>query len=88
MKVVAYERLGGKTYVFEAAQVVLYDKFDNPIAIAADYGMPGQQCHYVSKVTDEDFNRTLQALGIDKLVVCHDLQGQSPLKGSVLAASP
>lgn len=48
------------------SRVVVYDLFDNPIALAIN--MEG--AHYiVAKATDKSFKSILKSLGIDKTVV-------------------
>lgn len=59
----------------EATRVVVEDDFGNPIALALEFG-PNQ----IIAVTAEDpkFNQLLSSLGIDKVVVVHDVP-QTPL---------
>lgn len=49
----------------EITRVVVYDDYDNPIAVTFKYDE--KNC-FSSKVTDEDFPRMLALLGINKLV--------------------
>ena len=88
MKVVAYERIGGKVHVFDAAQIVVYDDFGNPLSIALEFGHSDMPQQFVSKVGDPDFDRTLKIAGVDKTVICTEYRSAPPKDGSVLIASP
>ena len=58
------------------SQVVVYDDVGNPLAVAAKYGPEGG--HYVGHVVDPEFNRVLQSLGIERYVICDELQIDPP----------
>ncbi len=59
----------------ECSRVVVYDRFDNPIAFVIDVG---NGVMHAATAEHPEFNRMLQQLGIDKVVVVRDLK-QVPL---------
>jgi len=60
-----------KPEVIEATQVVIKQADGTPIGVAAEYGPEG--AHAVSHAGDDDFNKILEALGIDRLVITDSL---------------
>lgn len=88
MKIVAYERVGGQVRTLNAVSLVVYDRFDNPIAAVLDYGKPGQELHFVTTVRDDDFAQVLSMLGVNRVVFCDQLSTPPPPKGAVLISGP
>jgi hypothetical protein len=88
VRVVAHQRLGGKIYEFDAVQLVVYDRFGNPLVVSLDHGIPPAESHHISKVGDHDFDHTLQHVGITRTVVCQSYSTPGPPSGSILVAGP
>ena len=71
MRVKAYRRLGDpKPIVADVAVVVVEDANGVPIAVSCE--IAGGAIASVT-ASDADFNRTLQVLGIDKLVIADSI---------------
>lgn len=74
MKLIIHNNLRD-AQVIEATRLVVEDHLGNPIVVALEYA-PGQIV--ASHAGDKDFNNLLRNLGINKVVVCTDIQ-QKPL---------
>jgi len=61
--------------VIEATRIVVEDKEGNPIMVALEYA---PEMIVASHAGDNDFNTLLANLGINKVVVCTDVQ-EKPL---------
>ena len=71
MRLKAYRRLGDpEPIIADVAVVVVEDANGNPIAVACEIAN-GAIAACTAK--DEEFNRTLQVLGIDKLVIAESI---------------
>lgn len=57
-----------------------------PVAVAGDFGPEGTV--RASHALDDDFNATLQALGINRLVICDKLVLPPPPPGARLVRGP
>ena len=55
----------------EVSQVLIKQADGTPVSVAAEYGPEG--AYAVAHAGDADFNRILEALGIDQLVVTDTL---------------
>lgn len=71
---------GGKLRVLKlpVTQVVIRQDNGTPIAVAADYGLPGSQI--VSKIGDDDFLTELSKLGINEPVELQYWQGNKAVR--------
>lgn len=76
----------GRPIVLAACQVVVKQNNGTPICVAAEYGP--DRCQAVAKVGDDDFQRTLYALGIHQTVICDTLSLSKPPPGARLIAGP
>lgn len=77
LKVTCIRQLGKDSVVVDNNGVVIIeDNFGNPIVVVVQI-QPG--VYTVVNSSDEDFNRVLQGLGIDKIVVNEKLQMDMPL---------
>lgn len=78
MKIVIHDALM-QPQVLETTRVVVYDAMDNPVALALKYGVTpnGQELILTAHVGEPGgevmFNRLLQEMGIDKMVVVTDV---------------
>lgn len=70
-----------------ARQIVIRLPNGTPVVIAAEYGPDG--CYAVSTYNDDDFNRMLRNLNIDRQPVTVVQAAMAPpINGSVLVAGP
>ncbi len=69
MRVELHDGLRG-TMSLPATRVVVYDDYDNPIALAVN--VEGTQ-YVVATVTNASFHKILKAMGIDKTVVVQSI---------------
>lgn len=74
MRLVIHKNLR-EAQVIEATRVVVEDPLGNPIMVALEYA-PGKII--ASHPGDKDFNNLLHSMGINKVVVCTDVE-QKPL---------
>lgn len=72
--------------VLSVTQVVVRQDNGTPTMVAAEYGPDDTQA--ISKVGDDDFNTTLQNLGIHDGVVCDTILLPPPPTGARLLAGP
>lgn len=71
MRLKAFKELGDKNPIIAEVSVVVVEGDDGtPVMVACDVGNGGI-C--ASSAKDEDFNRVLRTLGIDKLVITDNL---------------
>jgi hypothetical protein len=69
MRVELHDNLKGTTSI-PASRVVVYDHFDNPLAVVVNV----EGGHFIAMtVTHPDFPRLLKSLGINKTVVVNKL---------------
>jgi len=81
MKIMFHNGLGDFT-TKEVTRVVVLDKFDNPIAVAAELGDELIIAKTAQESTQRQFNEVLRNLGIDKTVAVIDVNapGQPQIK--------
>jgi len=73
----AYDNVSGKTVRMNVSQLVVYDQYGNPLALAALCG----PATYVGHFRDKDFSKALSALGIHKTVIVEPLRQDTALIG-------
>lgn len=72
MRLKAFRKIGDpQPIIAEVSVVVIEDDNGVPIAVACDVG-PGAVC--TAHARDEEFNRILKTLNIDKLVITDNLE--------------
>jgi hypothetical protein len=76
----------GQPVILRADQFVVRNDDGTPIAVGARFGFDGAIA--LSKVGDEDFQRTLAALGIHEFVRVDQLILPKPPPGAKLVAGP
>lgn len=68
MYIEAFERVGGRPVRLKVSQVVIYRDDGTPVSLAMLYG--ADDAIFTEHVGNEaGFNRALQSLGIDKVVI-------------------
>lgn len=72
MRIEAHDHLG-KPIKANVTRVVIYDDYDNPVAIAMKYG---QGCIYAGHTGDAEFQRVIKLLGIDKVLLIETLNAK------------
>jgi hypothetical protein len=85
LKVKTLAHIGAKPTETDARVVIVEDIYENPIAVVCELatGMTT-----VVSASDDDFNRVLQSLGIDKMVINNKAESQSPPDGAKLLYDP
>ena len=85
LKVKALAHIGADPVEMPARVVIVEDIYDNPIAVVCELatGMTS-----VVSASDEDFNRVLKSLGIDKLVINNKAEAESAPEGAKLLYDP
>ena len=74
MRLRAYKRLGGQTIIdTDVSMLVVEGAEGQPIMVAADLGNGAVLAEVLKPSTEAEFNRTLRALGVDKMVIAEDL---------------
>ena len=66
LKVECRGRIGEQTKVTNATTIIVYDQFENPIAVIVEVN---PDVTTVVAANDPDFNRITHALGLNKVVV-------------------
>ena len=73
MRLKAFRKIGDKNPIDQDVSVVLVEgSHGQPVMVACDLGVGNGSIH-AAHAGDPDFNRVLQALGFDKLVVTNIL---------------
>ena len=85
LKVKTLAHIGAEPKETDARVVIIEDLYDNPIAVVCELatGMTT-----VVSASDEDFNRVLKSLGIDKLVINTNVEAPSAPEGAKLLYDP
>jgi len=73
MKIMFHNGLGDYQ-TLEVTRVVVLDKYDNPLAVAAELGDDLVIAETAQEATQRQFNEVLRNLGIDKVVSVIDVQ--------------
>ena len=63
--------IGSEPIVLDASQVVVRGANGDPVQIAAEHGPEGVLL--LSNVYDDNFNESLQSIGLDITVICKQL---------------
>ena len=85
LKVKTLPHIGAKAEETDARVVIVEDLYDNPIAVVCELasGMTT-----VVSASDDDFNRVLKSLGIDKLVINNKAETSKAPEGAKLLYDP
>ena len=85
LKVKTLSHIGAKAEETAARVVIVEDLYDNPIAVVCELatGMTT-----VVSASDDDFNRVLKSLGIDKLVINNKAEAPEVPEGAKLLYDP
>lgn len=82
----AIQGLGREIQTIRGDLIVVKDHYGNPVVVVQEL-QPGILT--VVTADDDDFNRVLRALGLDKVVICDRLESQyEPPEGARLLAGP
>jgi Trk K+ transport system NAD-binding subunit len=85
LKVKTLSHIGAKAEETDARVVIVEDLYENPIAVVCELatGMTT-----VVSASDDDFNRVLKSLGIDKLVINNKATAPEVPEGAKLLYDP
>ena len=85
LKVKTVSHIGAKAEETDARVVIVEDLYENPIAVVCELatGMTT-----VVSASDDDFNRVLKSLGIDKLVINNKAAAPEVPEGAKLLYDP
>ena len=85
LKVKTLSHIGAKAEETDARVVIVEDLYENPIAVVCELatGMTT-----VVSASDDDFNRVLKSLGIDKLVINNKAEASEVPEGAKLLYDP
>lgn len=86
MKVLSYRRFGEPPQVIDAQVVIVQAENGDPIVLACEQNDP--RVIVTAHVKDKDFNRLLRALGLDKTVICDEMEAAPPPAGARLLSRP
>lgn len=78
--------INGDPVILDARLVVVELDDGTPVMVSGEYGPDGAV--RASHAGDEDFNQTLQALGIKRTVICDSIVPPQPPPGARLVAGP
>lgn len=74
MKIKVYKSIGDpQPQVLDVGVLVVEGMYGQPVVVAADLGNGAIAAEVAKPSTQDAFNRTLQSLGIDRLVIVDDL---------------
>jgi len=85
LKTTVIPRIGEAPVEIDGSTVIISDEFGNPLVVVTRVA---DQTSMVSTFKDEDFNRILSSLGIDKVVVDNELLIDRPHEDAELLFDP
>ncbi len=86
LKILPKGVLGARPIVLEATLVMVELNDGTPIMVSGEYGP--ENTVRSSHAGDNDFNKTLEALGVHKTVICDTLQLPAPPSGARIISGP
>ena len=86
MQVSIIPEIGQQPLIIEASLVIVHCDDGTPFMVSGEYGPDGSL--RASHALDEDFNRTLHKLGINRTVLCDRIELPPPPPGARLIRDP